>query len=472
MARLVIARRDGRLPELVVDGGRLAGPDAARRGDTTWWLPPGAAAVPAFRDPHLHLLAMAAERLSVDCSADRAPNLDALLDILGAAADQAAPGTWIRATGYDEALLAERRHPTRDELDRVAPDRPLVLRHRSGHLAVLNRTALHAIGRDGSDPVIVGPAALDGLTPRLDAAELRRALATVGAELAAAGLVSVTDATATNDLDRIEFLAAAGLPVDVAVLPSARALDDVVAAGIAFGDDAGRVRVLQAKVMPEPADVRGSVGEQVAAARAHGWPVAVHAVDVDEVEATLAALERVPPPAAGSDRIEHLGLALPEHVARLAAARVTVVTQPAFLARRGRKYLDEVSAVEQPWLYRVRSLLAAGVVVAASSDAPVVPARPLDAVAAAVRRTVSGTDGVVIGPEERVDRATALRLVTAAPAALYGSGGGALRPGAVADFCVLDADPRDEAVDPETIRVLATVRRGHPSHLDPVLLEP
>jgi predicted amidohydrolase YtcJ len=100
----------------------------------------------------------------------------------------------------------------------------------------------------------------------------------------------------------------------------------------------------------------------------------------------------------------------------------------------------------------VRSLVDAGVTVAASSDAPVVDASPLASMAAAVDRRG-------LAPAEAVDARTALGLVTRSAAAVSATGGGVLRAGGPAAFAVLDADPC--VVGAERVSVLATVPR-HP----------
>src|SRR4030095_11882514 len=60
------------------------------------------------------------------------------------------PGTWLRGYGYDEFFLQEKRYPTRFDLDAVSNQHPIILRHRTGHAAVLNSEALQRIGIDGS----------------------------------------------------------------------------------------------------------------------------------------------------------------------------------------------------------------------------------------------------------------------------------------------------------------------------------
>jgi predicted amidohydrolase YtcJ len=61
---------------------------------------------------------------------------------------------WIAGFGYDDAQLAEQRHPTRDDLDKVSTDLPVLIIHQSGHLGVANSKALEIAGvnADTRDP--------------------------------------------------------------------------------------------------------------------------------------------------------------------------------------------------------------------------------------------------------------------------------------------------------------------------------
>ena len=66
-------------------------------------------------------------------------------EIVAAIADRVATtpaGVWVVGAGYDDNKLAERRHPTRHELDRVSPDNPVLLNHTSGHFCVVNTAAM------------------------------------------------------------------------------------------------------------------------------------------------------------------------------------------------------------------------------------------------------------------------------------------------------------------------------------------
>ena len=64
------------------------------------------------------------------------------------------PGEWVMGLGYDDSLLAEQRHPTKDDLDAVSTDHPIYLIHVSAHLGAANSMGLSLanINSDSNDP--------------------------------------------------------------------------------------------------------------------------------------------------------------------------------------------------------------------------------------------------------------------------------------------------------------------------------
>ena len=430
-------------------------------------FPAGAVAFPGFVDPHLHLLAMAARRLSVDCSVHNAPTISHIADLVRAKARSLPIGSWVRAEGYEEIRLAERRHPTRLELDAAAPDHPVLLHHGAGHVVVANTRALQALGDRGTDGpmadgLLVGAESLlDERVPQLAGDEMIQAVGSASRELAQAGVTGCTDATVTNGLDRYDFLrglTAEGVILQrLVVMPGVDHLLDFIDAGLRYGSGDDRCRVGHAKVVPPDEVDADEMREKVRVAHEEGWPVAIHVVDVDQLDAALGAIEESPAPAGTCDRLEHNALSLPEQVERIARSGAAVVTQPSFLEHRAKRYLEELSSVEQEWLYRVGSLLKAGVVVAASSDGPVAPSRPIEVAMAAMTRG-GGRVGRVFAPDERVDGSTALSLITTAAAKV-----GPRRPGQDSDVTVLSGDPfaiGASASSSESIQVLATFVAG------------
>jgi predicted amidohydrolase YtcJ len=145
-------------------------------------------------------------------------------------------------------------------------------------------------------------------------------------------------------------------------------------------------------------------------------------------------------------RLEHVAECPPPLVPAIARLGLIVVTNPAFVYWRGDVYLGETEAAARPWLYRARSLAAAGIRLAGASDAPAVPPSPWIGIAAARSRRTAG--GATLGPAERLGAAAALRLFTAGAAAALGTDAlGRLAVGGPADLIVVDPDPLRAAPD-------------------------
>ena len=64
------------------------------------------------------------------------------------------PGEWIIGLGYDDSLLEEQRHPTKDDLDKISTEHPIYLIHVSAHLGAANTLGLSLanINSETQDP--------------------------------------------------------------------------------------------------------------------------------------------------------------------------------------------------------------------------------------------------------------------------------------------------------------------------------
>jgi predicted amidohydrolase YtcJ len=168
--------------------------------------------------------------------------------------------------------------------------------------------------------------------------------------------------------------------------------------------------------------------------RAHhsNRPVAVHCVTRAELVLAAGALAQAG--AHPGDRIEHASIAPPDLVDLLTRLPATVVTQPGFIAERGDAYLRDVPSADQPWLYRCRGFLDAGIPLAAGTDAPFGHPDPWRAIRAAVdRRTPAGSS---MSPSECLTPEEALALFTS-PLEAPGTPTLQIAPGSPADLCLL-----------------------------------
>jgi len=445
---------DGR-PGLDVrlEDGHIAaiGPRLPRDGDDLDGQ--GGALIPGLCDHHIHLLGLAARADSVTLDGVDTPAAFAARIAEVAAARP--PGAWIRVLGYHETTAGDL---ARADLDRLAPRHRLRVQHQTGSLWVLNSLAMAALG-EGDDP-----AGLERDTGRIwrgDAWLRSRIgaqpppLAPIGARLAAYGITALTDASVSTDASAADLLAQAHRVGDLPqrlTLMSGGPLDHPA-------DDAFAVGPLKVLLDDHSLPHLDDFLARIAAARAQGRQVAVHCVTAGELALTLAAFE-----AAGAevgDRIEHGGVIPPEAIAILKRLKLAVVTQPAFIHERGDRYAAHVAPQDQPDLYRLKSLLDAGVPVAGSSDAPYATPDPWAGIAAAVRRTSAG--GLILGPAEQVSPTQALALYLDDPAS-PGRRPRRVETGAPADLCLLATPLREALAGPDAGLVRATLVAGRLVH--------
>ncbi|CAJ1509940.1 amidohydrolase family protein [[Mycobacterium] burgundiense] len=399
----------------------------------------GGTVLPGLHDHHLHLRAAAVAATSVRVGPGKAHTAEDLADILRAAA----PGEdgWIRAVGYHDAVAGPL---DRRLLDALAPRHPVRVQHRSGALWTLNSAALRKLGLEDHP---------DGRFHRGDGAltlpDRPPSLRALGAQFSRFGITGVTDATPDQDRDDLENLAAARRSGDLpqrlhCMAPADAAQQPIV--GLTLGP--------AKKILDDDSLDLDGLTAWIAGTHARGHPVAVHCVTDSQLVVTLAALR-----AAGAhprDRIEHAAIVPTDLIADLADLRVTVVTQPNFVAERGDQYRTDIPATEHDQLWRLASLLAAGVRVALSTDVPFGAGDPWAAMRAAVsRRTPSGA---VLGGRERVPAHTALTMFLGRADQPHRIR--TLEPGAPADLCVLTAAPEQALARLDADLVAATVIGG------------
>ncbi len=372
----------------------------------------GGAVIPGLHDHHLHLRSAVASRTSLRLDPATVVAAGGFAAALRSAATAAPTGEWMRGIG---AHGGEVERLDRWALDAIVADRPVRLQHRSGALWLLNSAAVIALGVGRWSAAGVERLADGTPTGRLwrldervrdaasDAAASQAAgLAKLSGDALRLGITGFTDATAGRSradvLDLDEQVRAGRIRQRLTLLadPELRELEP---AGVRLG---ARKIVLDDQSLP----AEDELAALFAATHKRGCPVAVHCVSAEQLVLAVGAFR-----CAGSqvgDRIEHAGIVPPGFSRSLAKLGITVVTQPGFLSARGDDYLRDVPPAELGWLYPCGTLLAAGVLVGAGSDAPFGPLDPWLAMATAVERRSRA--GAAIGLPERIDPASALRL--------------------------------------------------------------
>jgi predicted amidohydrolase YtcJ len=450
----------------------------------------GRAVVPGLMDNHLH---GAGGGPGVDLS--RARTLDEVYAAIRARAQTTPPGEVIVSNSdWHEAQLTEQRLPLRDDLDRVAPNHPVVL-VRGGHEYIVNTAVLRRWGVDEKTTAPEGGRLTRYADGRLNGelVDTARSLITlpppasrtreeqIAARVAdyrtlnAAGLttvrhpgISVEDYRLLQDMRQRGILT---MRVNALLRPGGdaaamtRALDEsglhqdegdawLRIGGIKLAVDGGFEGGLMRQPYAEPWGEGGTFrglqtmdGERftdiVRVLNQRNWRVATHAVGDAAIDMVLDAYERAHAQKPVTDRrwsIEHAFIGRRDHLPRIKALGLGLAIQD-HLYLAGPSLVRYWGAARAALTTPARMYLDAGLPVSSGTDAPVVPYPPLWTLYHFVTRdTISGG---VLGPEQRVTRAEALRMATRGNAWLMmeEADKGSIETGKLADLVVLSDDP-------------------------------
>lgn len=477
-AEAVLVDDQGRIAAV----GRLADLDrpGARRVDLA-----GRTLIPGFNDAHVHV-SWLGDLLTrhVDVRITAAPDIPAVIRRLAARAEATPAGGWVEGVGYNEALLPEGRHLTRDDLDAASRAHPIMVTRTCGHIAVASGLALRLAGIDAGTPdppggVIVRDQAgaptgvlqetaialVGRLIPPPDASAVAASILAAQAHQLRLGITSATDPAVTpeqlavyRDLDargalgvRTNLLADRRVGEARHPLPERHLSAMLRVDSVKYFADGGMTSATAKISIPyrelgttgvliwDDEDLADSMWE----AHAAGMRIATHANGDVAIEQVLGIYERLAARRPGRrHRIEHLALPTPEHLARCRALGVMAATQPVFLPAMGATFRRYMPEIFYDRAYGVRAMLDAGLVAALSTDAPVVPDdNPLLGLRAAVDRRDHA--GAPLGPGQAISPTEALWGYTLAGAILSDDADnrGAIAPGMWADLVVLSGDP-------------------------------
>jgi predicted amidohydrolase YtcJ len=454
-----------------------------------------AVVVPGFNDSHLHPSSVATDILNLDVSSTAVKSLSELAGKVLDKTTTTAPGTWVKATRYDDGKMAEGRALTRWDLDEVAPDHPVLVVQVAGHWGVVNSKALELAGLDetsvapaGGEYGRDGAGRLNGVlyeraqvefnfpngpygAPRIPLPTLEDRLGGLQRALTmfhASGLTSLGDAhVRPRDLTLYQEAERRGLlSARVNMLISYEVFESFEKLGLRSGFGSDRLRVNGIKsfvdgaiggrtcLLEEPfedAEAHGiqvnsdeNLAEIVRTVHNAGSRLGVHAngdraisLLLDQIEAVNAANPR--PDA--HHRIEHCSIVTDEILDRMKRLGMIAVPFATYVHYHGGNLLRWYGTERAQRMFAHRSFLDLGVAVAGSSDYPCGPFEPLLAMQSCVTR--KGWDGAEVGLSQRITPLEALELYTTAGA--YASGEqdrkGRLATGFLADFVVLGADP-------------------------------
>jgi predicted amidohydrolase YtcJ len=478
----------------------------------------GRTMLPGFIDAHGHFPGSGMRVVAADLNSPPIGNQRTMEDVLAALAAQAAatePGKWVSGFGYDDTLLAEKRHPTREELDRVSTEHPVVAMHVSGHMLVANSMALASvdIDADSVDPEggVIGrmpgsrePNGLLEETARLDVmrqmqdlslADTYRLIKAAANEYAAVGVTTAQSGGVNKALAMgLSWFSKLGvIPQRLVLFPFETEWGESLLNGEYDPEDynSDKVTMAAVKIVADgsiqgytgylgepyytpyygdadyhgyPAMPREKLFEQVAALHKAGYQIAIHGNGDQAIEDILDAFEaaqKLHPVDDPRMILIHAQMAREDQIARMKELGVTPSFFTAHTWYWGDRHRDiflgpERAAQISPSKWALDHKLH----FSSHLDTPVTPMLPLQAVWSQVFRTTTGGD--ILGPEQRIGVMDALRGVTidAAWQVFQEDNRGSLDPGKYADLVVLSGNPLDDPFAMRDLKVERTVIGG------------
>ncbi len=482
------------------------------------------AMLPGFIDAHGHLTATAAYINFVNLSP---PPVGPVADVARLQTtlrehierERIPAGRWVVGVGYDDSLLKEKRHPTRDDLDAVSREHPIFIVHVSGHLSVGNSALLSQVGissetvdppggayrrrADSREPNGVfeemAHYAVMARLPRPNPDGALIGLQKTLAYLASRGLTTVQDGGANaENLQLLQSAAQNGLlnldvvayrywsPIGMA-LPKEFVSNEyqnrfrvdgvkIILDGSPQGKTAFLSRPYTVPPVGRDASYRGYpslpepvVQKAVTAALQARVPLLAHANGDAAAEILIDAVDAAAVAEAPRVVMIHSQTVRDDQLDRMARLRIT----PSFFVSHtffwGDWHREETLGVERAIrISPTRSATERGIRYTLHNDPPVVPPDMIRTLwSATTRRTRSGE---VLGREQRASTHEALAGITLDAARQYGeeASKGSISAGKQADFVIVDQDPL--AMDPENLlqlQVLETISRGKTVFLAP-----
>ncbi len=452
--------------------------------------------LPGFIDSHTHFCKYGLNLSRINL--DGVTSVDKAVEFVRKSAAQMNPGEWITGYNWDQHVLG--RWPTRQDLDRVTPDNPVVLTRRDVHVVWANSKALALVGITSStadpaggqidrDPATAEPTGIVRETaigllldavPKPSREDWIAAIERARTQFHRFGVTSVHTMEGLDEFRTLTHLRQRGeLGLRFHTLIAKPDIDHFIYGGLrtGFGDEwlrIGPVKIFldgtlgsQTAEMIEPfegTNTRGiifitddEVGPLVKKSVEAGISVAMHAIGDGAVRRAIHHFEQAPASQL-RHRIEHVQLVHPDDLPRLRRLNLIGSVQPMFV-------ISDFDVAYKYWgsrtryAYAFKSIRDHGMNLAFGSDCPVEIPSVINALDAACNRR--SADGRVFHEEEKVTVRDAIQAFTIGGA--YASGEeqlkGSIEPGKLADFTVLSEDPF-ETSNIKDVEVLMTVLGG------------
>ena len=428
----------------------------------------GRVVYPGFVDAHIHLLHTGLVESGWRIDLMNLSRAEALEKLAQAAKNRA--GEWIIGYGWDESDWEDRQYLTKAELDKFAPNSPVVAIRLDGHLLAANSVVMEQVPDTAPDGLIERETGLlreRAATEIIDSVHPDHA-AVVEALNAAARLCHRLGITTVHTMTRLDYFAAfmerrQQRRLRITICPDVHSFDKLLAVGLKTGYGDGWLRFGGIKMfadgsigasnaaVSEPY-IKGGLGELnhedavlrgwVETANRTGWQTIIHAIGDRAIEQVLRTHEDLHTDPSLRHRIEHFELPKESQWERVKQADLYVSMQPNFTANWSgpdNLYVDRLGLERDRMSNPFRSIHDAGIPLAFGSDG--MPPSPLYGLHGAIH-------GAYPGQRLTIEEAIACYTEGGARFAFEEDDKGSLQPGKLADLAVIDQDPR---LDPDHV---------------------
>lgn len=451
--------------------------------------------IPSFTDGHAHLFSLAKRAEWLDLT--RVNSLKEFKRLIARVAEKLGENKWILGYGWDESRwIDEKRFPTIDDLDEVAPNNPVFVRRIDGHLAVMNSKALGRLrisdktrgfmrGRDGRFTGILKEDALEIASKQLeyDLETLSMGLIKVFIEANKKGVVLSNETMSLEDLSSLFYALSKinYMGINFYIFLVDEFIDTIISRGLnklntehvriggikvfADGSIGARTAALREPYQDDPNNRgmllkdREELTEIFSKADRARLQLAVHAIGDRAIDTVLDAMKRARISSALRHRIEHFELVHDEHIKKAKKLGVILSMQPNFVGQwqqPGGMYEKRLGKNRWRKMNPFKKLIDNGLVVSFGSDC--MPFDPIFGIWSAVNHYVT---------ESRIDALTAIKAYTynAAFSAFSEEFTGEIRVGKKANLTILSHNPL-EIDDIRKIKVISHMHAGELKYIN------
>ena len=484
-----IAINDG----LIAETGTIEEIMALKTNDTQLVDLMGKTTLPGFNDSHMHLLDYARTKEHIDLH--HCNTIQELLETMDQGIKTKNPdkNELIIATNWDDNQLMEKRFPTKDDLDSINAENPLIAIRRCVNIAVLNSSAVAMFSealtyantvKEGNAEVdetghftglLKGNVAISQVTPLLQKDQIRATLEKAFADCLACGLTSVQtdDCTAAELEDVLEVYSEMDLKGELPVrvnaqlrLPTIESFQSFLEKGLHTSDGSpffsigplklvadgtlGARTAAMEKPYTDAPDTKGillysreEIDAFVETALDNNMQVAIHTIGDRAMKMVLDAYEAGLAKHPVKDprfRIIHGQITTEELIQQYEKLKVIADVQPLFISSDQAIVENRIGKDRAKWTYQWKTFLEENIPLAASSDSPVESFNPLHGIYAFVtRKTMEETPEGGWMPEQKltVEEAVYAYTMGSAYCTYEENMKGSITPGKVADLVVL-----------------------------------